>query len=158
MPHVIAWCGFLGAWLLVAGPLDQAVREVEDNEFERDAITEATSQVEEPPQVSGWCLLLPPVWWWLRKRREDQYRHAVAEAMDDRDLLAFLNVRDVISGWAYVAAGASLIAVKETWELHEAYEWPEWTFWALVVAMLLFCVGTTRLRHHHRQARPAIEE
>ncbi|MBS1886997.1 MAG: hypothetical protein JSU06_07390 [Actinobacteria bacterium] len=25
MPHVIAWCGFVGAWLLVAGPLDQAV-------------------------------------------------------------------------------------------------------------------------------------
>ena len=30
MPHFIAWCGFLGAWLLVAGPLDQAVREIED--------------------------------------------------------------------------------------------------------------------------------
>jgi hypothetical protein len=26
VPHDIAWCGFLGAWLLVAGPLDQAVR------------------------------------------------------------------------------------------------------------------------------------
>jgi hypothetical protein len=28
VPHIIAWCGFLGAWLLVAGPLDQAVREI----------------------------------------------------------------------------------------------------------------------------------
>jgi hypothetical protein len=156
VPHVIAWCGFLGAWLLVAGPLDQAVREVEDQEFEHDAITEAASKVEEPPQVSGWWLLLPPVWWWLRRRRESEYRHAVAEAMDDRDMLAFLNFRDVLNGWAYVAAGASLIAVKETWELHESYEWPEWVFWGLIVVMLLVCVGTTRLRYHHRQARPAV--
>lgn len=158
MPHVIAWCGFLGAWLLVAGPLDQAVREVEENEFEQDAITEAASRVEEPPQVSGWWLLLPPVWYVLRRRREDKYRHSVAEEMDDRDLLAFLNFRDVLNGWAYVAMGAALIAVKETWELHEAYEWPEWTFAALIVAMLAFCVGTTRLRYQHRQARPAVED
>ncbi|HVW46088.1 MAG TPA: hypothetical protein VHA76_03475 [Solirubrobacterales bacterium] len=158
MPHLIAWCGFLGAWLLVAGPLDQAVREVEDNEFEHDAITEAASRVEEPPQVSGWWLLLPPVWWWLRKRREDRYRRSVAAEMADRDLLAFLNFRDVLNAWAYVAAGASLIAVKETWELHEAYEWPEWVFWVLVVFMLVLCVGTTRLRHEHRQARPSIED
>jgi hypothetical protein len=158
VPHVIAWCGFLGAWLLVAGPLDQAVREVEDNEFERDAITEAASKVEEPPQVSGWWLLLPPVWWMLRRRREGEYRRRVTAAMDDRDLLAFLNIRDVLNGWAYVAAGASLIAVKETWELHENYEWPEWTFFALIVAMLLFCVSTTRLRYHNRQDRPSADD
>jgi hypothetical protein len=157
MPHVIAWCGFLGAWLLVAGPLDQAVREVEENEFEQDAITEAATKVGEPPQVSGWWLLLPPVWWFLRARRESQYRDEVAAVMDDRDLLAFLNFKDVLNGWAYVAMGASLIAVKETWEVHESYEWPEWAFFALIVVMLLFCVGTTRLRYHHRQARPAVD-
>lgn len=158
MPHLIAWCGFLGAWLLVAGPLDQAVREAADNEFERDAITEAASQVEKPPQVSGWWLLLPPVWWVLRRRREREYRKRVAEAMDDRDLLALLNFRDVLNGWAYVAGGASLIAVKETWELHEAYEWSEGVFWVVVVVMLLFCVATTRLQYHRRQGRPTIED
>ena len=77
--------------------------------------------------------------------------------MDDRDLLAFLNFRDVLNGWAYVAAGAALIALKETWELHEAYEWPEWVFWGLVVAMVAFCVGTTGLRFRHRRDRPAID-
>jgi hypothetical protein len=117
VPHLIAWCGFLGAWLLVAGPLDQAVREIEDNEFEHDAITEAASRIDEPDQVSGWWLLLPPVWWWLRRRREDRYRRSVTDAMDDRDLLAFLNLRDILNGWVYVAVGASLIAAKETWEL-----------------------------------------
>jgi hypothetical protein len=157
VPHVIAWCGFLGAWLLVAGPLDQAVREIEDNEYEHDAITEAASRVEEPPQVSGWWLLLPPIWWWLRRRRESQYRHSVAEELDDRTLLAFLTVKDVLNGWAYVAVGGSLIATKETWELHEAYEWPEWVFFGLIVVMLIFCVTTTRVRYQHRQARPTVE-
>jgi hypothetical protein len=158
VPHIIAWCGFLGAWLLVAGPLDQAVREVEDNEFERDAITEAATKVEEPDQVSSWWLLLPPVWWYLSRRRGSEYRHSVTEAMEDRDLLAFLSFRDVLNGWAYVAAGAALIAVKETWELHEAYEWPEWVFWGLIVAMVVFCVGSTRTRYQHRRDRPAIDD
>ena len=46
MPHVIAWCGFLGAWLLVAGPLDQAVREIEDQAFQHEALDEAKAVVE----------------------------------------------------------------------------------------------------------------
>jgi hypothetical protein len=157
MPHIIAWCGFLGAWLLVAGPLDQAVREVEENEFERDAVTEAASQVE-PPRVSGWWLLLPPVWWVLRQRRVSEYWDRVSEAMDDHDLVALLKFKDVFSAWAYVAAGASLIAVKETWELHESYEWSQWVFWALLGAMLLACVGSTRIRYHHRKNRHAVED
>ncbi|HVV90323.1 MAG TPA: hypothetical protein VHB53_07500 [Solirubrobacterales bacterium] len=158
MPHVIAWCGFLGAWLLVAGPLDQAVREVEDQDFQHDAITEAASQVEEPPPVSSWWVLVPPVWYVLRRRREGDYRHRVAQAMDDRDVLAFLTVRDIVNAWAYVALGASLIAIKETWELHEAYEWPEAVFFALVVAMLLVCGGLTRIRMRHRHDRPAVDD
>jgi hypothetical protein len=156
MPHIIAWCGFLGAWLLVAGPLDQAVREVEESEFEREAVTAAASQVE-PPQVSGWWLLLPPVWWVLRQRRVSEYWHRVSEAMDDSDLVALLNFKDVFSAWAYVAAGASLIAVKETWELHEAYGWPESVFFALLILMLVGCIGATSLRYRHRKNRPAIE-
>ena len=158
MPHAIEWCGFLGAWLLVAGPLDQAVREVEDNDFERDTLAEAASHVEDPPPVSGWWLLLPPVWWMIRTRRESEYRHRVAEVMDDSDLLAFLTFRDVVNAWGYVAAGASLIAIKETWELHEAYGWPQWVFWALVAAMVLLSVALTRVRYHHRQDRPTVED
>jgi hypothetical protein len=92
MPHLIAWCGFLGAWLLVAGPLDQAV-----------------------------------------------------------------TVKDILNAWLYVAAGASLIAVKETWELHESYEWPEWTFWLGIVGMLVLCIGTTVNRARHRRHRPAVD-
>ena len=115
MPHIIAWCGFLGAWLLVAGPLDQAVREVEDVEFEQDAI---------------------------------------AEAMRGEDLAALFTFRDVIGAWA---AGAALIAVKETWELHEAYEWSEWVFSALIVVMAVLCVASTRSRLLRRKKLPATD-
>ncbi len=54
--------------------------------------------------------------------------------MPDEDLLAFLTIKDILNAWLYVAVGAALIGVKETWELHEAYEWPEWAFFALIVA------------------------
>jgi hypothetical protein len=158
VPDAIAWCGFLGAWLLVAGSLDQAVREVEENDFERDAITEAASRVEGPAPVSAWWVLLPPVWYVLRGRRQSEYRHRVAEEMDDKDLQDFLTFRDVVNAWAFVAAGAALIAVKETWELHEAYDWPEWVFFAVVVVMLFVCATSTKSRMLRRRNRPAVED
>jgi len=75
MPHLIAWCGFLGAWLLVAGPLDQAVREIEDAGFAHEVLEEAKGRVEEPPLVSCWWLSLPSIWWLLNRRRDSVYRH-----------------------------------------------------------------------------------
>ena len=157
MPHVIAWCGFLGAWLLFAGPLDQAVREVEEQEFEGETLEQAKARVGEPPPVSNWWLVLPPVWWFLRRRRESIYRHLVGEAMADEDLLAFLTIKDVLSAWLYVAAGASLIAVKETWELHETYEWPDGRSGSSSSATLSICIGLTVGRTRRRQRRPAVE-
>jgi hypothetical protein len=49
----IAWCGFLGAWPLVAGPLRQASRELEEEEIERYAAARAA----------------------VERRRSDEYRH-----------------------------------------------------------------------------------
>ncbi|HWH20683.1 MAG TPA: hypothetical protein VN671_09120 [Solirubrobacterales bacterium] len=157
MPHVIAWCGFLGAWLLVAGPLDQAVREIDEQEFRPESLEEAKEQVAEPEPISKWWLLLPPVWWYLRRRREGNYRRQIGEAMEPGDRLALLTIKDILNAWLYVAVGAALIGIKETWELHEAYEWPESVFCALVVLMVVLCVGATTIRARHRQARPTVE-
>jgi hypothetical protein len=156
MPHAIEWCGFLGAWLLVAGPLDQAVREIEEVGFEHERFEEVKARIDPPPRPSKWWLLLPPVWWLLERKRDSIYRHQVGEAMEDEDLLAFLTVKDILNAWLYVAGGASLIAVKETWELHESYHWPEWTFWLGVVGMLVFCVTITVGRTLRRRRRPAV--
>jgi len=107
--------------------------------------------------ISSWWLLLPPVWWVKTRRRESIYRHQVGEAMEPGDLLAFLTVKDILNAWLYVAVGAALIGVKETWELHEEYEWPEWVFFALIVLMVVLCVGATAIRARHRMARPTVE-
>jgi hypothetical protein len=158
VPHIIAWCGFLGAWLLVAGPLDQAVREIADQEFRHEALEEAKARVDEPEPVSRWWLLLPPVWWVKQQRRNSIYQHQVGAAMTTKDLLAFLTIKDILNAWLYVAVGAALIGVKETWELHEEYEWPEWAFWGLLVLAVVLCVGSTLLRARHRGGRPDAEE
>jgi hypothetical protein len=42
-----------------------------------------------------------------------------------------------------VAAGASLIAAKETWDLHD---WAAWTFSALMVVTLLICAARVTFR------------
>jgi len=41
---------------------------------------------------------------------------------------------------------ALFIAVKETYEVVEIYEWPGWLFAALLVLMLVLCAANTVLR------------
>jgi hypothetical protein len=60
LPQLIASCGFVGAWLLVFGPLDQAILKLEDDEFERDSITRDKREIEVPPRVSAWLLTVLP--------------------------------------------------------------------------------------------------
>jgi hypothetical protein len=54
MDGVIAWCGFFGAWLLVAGPVYQAALELQEQDIERERLQEATAQVPAPDPVSAW--------------------------------------------------------------------------------------------------------
>lgn len=134
--ELIAWCGFVGAWLLVFGPLNQAIREVQEEEFEREALQRAEHRIEVPPPVSPWWLLVPPIYVVLRSRRGNVYKVRMRDAMSSDDLLALAHLREVASAWFLVATGASLLAVKETWELVETYDWSRWTFWALVLGLL----------------------
>ncbi|HEY1277655.1 MAG TPA: hypothetical protein VGF25_22300 [Thermoleophilaceae bacterium] len=153
MPDLIAVCGFLGAWLLVIGPLGQAVRELEEEEFERDSFARAEQQVEKPPPVSAWWWLAPPAYFVLRRRRDRVYHQRIAVVMRPEELEAFAHLRDVANAWGFVAAGASLIAAKETWELHEQYDWADWTFWALVGVMLLICAARVAFRTQRQRPR-----
>jgi hypothetical protein len=152
MNTAIAWSGFLGAWLLVAGPLSQATRELEEEDFERDSLAEAARNVPKPESVSGWWWMFPPAHYFLQRRRSQDYRRAVWEALPDEHAVAFASFRDKADAWFYVAAGAFLIGIKETWELHEAYEWPQWTFWAFLVAMSILCVASTGARMRRRRS------
>jgi hypothetical protein len=105
--HVIAWCGFLGAWLLVGGPLHQASRELEDEELEREDLERAAAAVEPAEPISQWWWLLPPVAYILRRRRSNEYRHRVAGALTPEQLAALVSYRDKADTWSAVAGGAS---------------------------------------------------
>lgn len=47
-----------------------------------------------------------------------------------------------------VGLGAWLIALKETYELGEHYEWPLSVYWVLVVAMPVLALGVTAVSAH----------
>jgi hypothetical protein len=47
------------------------------------------------------------------------------------------------AGWFTVAAGATLLAAGETWQIVRHYRWPVWAFWLLLVVMLAAAVLNT---------------
>jgi len=64
MHGAILWCGFVGAWLLVAGPVYQAALELDAEEVARDALENAANRLPPTPQPSVWWWLIPPVGYW----------------------------------------------------------------------------------------------
>jgi hypothetical protein len=69
-----------------------------------------------------------------------------------RDQLATLtSLREKATAWLFVAGGAGLLAVDETWNLRESYGWSVWLFRALLAAMLLVCAVNTSYRSARRQ-------
>jgi hypothetical protein len=143
MDYVIVVCGFVGGWLLVAGPVWQAAIELREEEFDQEAIEAAKSSVGKPARVSPWWWLLPPVAYLLQMRRQQGYRRDFNAALapeQRKQTVAFLNKAN---GWLIVAFGGFLIAVKETWELVRDLHWVEWVFWVLVVVMPLIAIANT---------------
>jgi hypothetical protein len=159
MNQVIAWAGFLGAWLLVAGPLYQGAIELGEEDVDRDAIEESTARVPQPEPPSPWWWLLPPAVYVIRRRRGRAFRRAaLAElsAAQREQLTRFVNKA---SGWFTVAIGAALLAAEQTWQLIERARWPAWLFWPLVVVMLGVSVLYTavRMSQGEQTARPGTQ-
>jgi hypothetical protein len=146
VPELILWAGFLGAWLLVAGPLHQARVELAEEEFERERFEDVVSVVGPPQPVSPWWWLLPPVRVYLGRRAKDRWDRQVWLRLPDEDFEALSSFMSKARGWLLVGAGGLLIATKETWELVEGHEWPHWLFWVLVVGMAGLCVAYTVLQ------------
>ena len=97
-------------------------------------------------------LLLPPAYYWLRRRRLHAYRQAVLKAMPSDKAQAFRSFREKADAWLFVASGAALLALKETWTLRETYRWPAVVFWLLVALMSSLCVANTLARVHRGKA------
>lgn len=155
MDLFIAWCAFIGGWLLFAGPVYQAALELEEQGIAHEDIESAAKSVPEPPRISPWWWLIPPVGYWLSRGRSEQYRQAVVAALSDEQMKLFLDFVNKATGWLLVAGGALLIATKETWGLVSEYEGPVWVFWvvAIVMATLAASFTAARMSRSHRMAR-----
>jgi len=156
MNQVIAWAGFLGAWLLVVGPLYQGALELREEEVDREGIEASTARVPRPDPLSPWWWLLPPVLYLIRRRRGNAFRKAVLAQLTQAQRDQFTSFINKAVGWFTVAVGAFLLAVEQTWQVVERYRWPVWLFWLLIVVMLGASVLNTALRMiHDERAEPA---
>ncbi len=143
MDYVIVLSGFLGAWLLVGGPIYQAALELKEQDVDREGIDAVTHDIQQPPRISPWWWLLPPVAYLLNARRNRKYREAVFAAMKPEHVKQTVVFLDKARGWVTVAAGAFFIAVKETWELVHLLNWNVAVFWALLVLLPIAAVSFT---------------
>jgi hypothetical protein len=138
MNVLITWAEFLGAWLLVAGPLYQGSVELDELDMDRAAfegIKASAIQAAQDQRPSAWWWLLPPVMYVLRRRWARAFREATTAQLTDAQREQLTAFRSKATGWFTVAAGATLLAAGETWQLTEHYRWPLWVFWLLLVVM-----------------------
>ena len=144
MGSVIVWVTFAGAWLLVAGPLYQGSVELNELDVDREGIqgkVVAAQATQDRP--SAWWWLLPPVMYVLHRRWYRTLRHAMLAQLTATEREQLTSFQSKATGWFTVAAGATLLAAGETWQLVERYDWPVWVFWLLIVVMLTAAVLTT---------------
>ena len=145
------WCGTIGAWLLVGGPLYQGALELTDSADDAhfdDAIPQGR-------EVAWWWWMVPPaavLLLWIEERR---FRRLWRSEWSADDKVAFVRFADRVRGWLIVSAGAFLLALEVTWYLTDQLGWPLWSFVLLVVGLALTCFVATAVSigRHQRDAR-----
>jgi hypothetical protein len=142
---LIYWFGFGGAWLLFTGPIHQASVELRAEREASARFQEVMQGAPRPEPVSNWWWLLPPVRMLYGARRRDDARKAFLVSLPTEDLELITRYINIARGWTLVGMGALLIALKETYELVEHYEWPLAVYWVLVVVMAAGAAGIVRV-------------
>ncbi len=151
MNQVIAWAGFLGAWLLVAGPLYQGALELREEDVDREGIEATTARIPRPDPPSPWWWLVPPVLYLIRRRRGSAFRRAALAQLTQAQRDQFTSFVNKATGWFTVALGAALLAAEQTWQAINRHHWPAWLFWLVIIVMLGASVLNTALRMLHDQ-------
>jgi hypothetical protein len=158
MNSVAAWAGFLGAWLLVVGPLYQGALELLEQDIDREGIEASLARIPRADPPSTWWWLVPPVMYLMRRRRSRAFRKAALAELTQaqRDQTAsFLNKA---TGWFTVALGAALLAAEQTWQVVDRQHWPAWLFWVLIIVMLGVSVLNTALRMTHGRTAKSVAQ
>ena len=160
MNEAIAWATFAGAWLLVAGPLYQGSVELNELDFDREGIQGKAAAVQAAQdRPSAWWWLLPPVMYVLRWRWYKALQQAMLAQLTKTQREQMTGFQSKATGWFTVAAGATLLAAGETWQIAQHYGWPVWLFWLLVVVMLAGAVLNTAVQmisNAHTRRRGAL--
>lgn len=146
MEEFILWIGFIGSWLLFAGPIYQAALELKEQDIEIDRIRAATKSIERPPKISIWWWLLPPIKFILERRRSDEYRRAHIASLSPEDAASLLTFMNKASAWMFVASGGLCIALKETYELAEHNEWSSMVYGAIILSLILLSIANLVVR------------
>jgi len=158
MEALLHWAGFVGAWLLVAGPLFQASLELREEAFDREEFAATMATVPPAAPTSAWWWLLPPVAYLLRRRRSKAMRDAVLVAMSPAQRSQFIGFQNKAHGWFAVAGGAFLIALKETGELIDLYELPAWVFWVAIFVLAVAVLAWNGLTYARSDAALHIDD
>jgi hypothetical protein len=147
MDEVIAWAMFAGVWLLVAGPLYQGSVELNELDADREGIQgKAAAARAAQARPSAWWWLLPPVMYVLYRRWNRARQQAVLAQLTQTQREQLTSYQSKGTGWFTVAAGATLLATGDTWQIVQYYRWPVWVFWLLVVVMLAAVVLNTAVQ------------
>jgi hypothetical protein len=138
---LIVWVSFLGAWLLVAGPLYQGAVELSEFDFDREAIMDKVAAAKaERDRPSLWWWLLPPVMYVLHRQWYKATQRAVMAQLSETHRGQVVRFQSKATGWFAVAGGAGLLAAGETWQAVRHYHWSAWLFWLILVVMLAVSV------------------
>jgi len=146
MNQVIAWVGFLGAWLLVAGPLYQGALELLEEDIDREGIDASMARIPRPDLPSPWWWLLPPVMYLIRRQRSKAFRRAAFAQLTHAQRDQATRFLNKANGWFTVALGAALLGAEQTWQVIVRQHWPTWLFWILIVVMVGVSVLNTTLQ------------
>ncbi len=94
----------------------------------------------------------------LHRRWARNFRQATLAQLSETQRERLTSYRNKATGWFTVAAGATLLAAGETWQVVERHGWPAWLFWLLFVVMLALAVLNTAIRMIGAgRVRPAAE-
>jgi hypothetical protein len=105
-----AWCGFVGAWVLVTGPVYQGAVELDEVEVDRKAIRSQADTTADSERISPWWWLVPPVAYVKTTRNQNAWRHQVMASLTPQQRVQFLTYSNKATGWFLVAADAALSA------------------------------------------------
>jgi hypothetical protein len=152
MNLVIAWVGFLGAWLLVAGPLYQGALELLEEDIDREGIDASIARVPRPDPPSPWWWLFPPAMYLIRRHRGNAFRQAALAQLTQAQRDQATSFVNKATGWFTVALGAALLAVEQTWQVINRQHWAAWLFWILIIVMPGVSVLNTAVRMTRRRA------